>query len=431
MIATFAVYSDFFSYRSGVYSYTTGTLAGYHAVLVVGWDDVNHALIVKNSWGTWWGESGYFRIAYSEITGVTHFGSLTLAYGRALHNGDSGTVDLTVSSLTGPPQGRRGGRINLSASVSNAGTGAAGPFRLGFYLSSDSTITTGDTFIGSCAVPGLSAGGTASCNPSLTVPSDLPLGTYYLGAIADDLGQVQESNENNNALAAGQIQISDLSSGINLLSPAHGATFNSCSAYTPPTFAWSSEEAFKSYAIQFSPDSGFSSIPVKATSSAASTQIRSPLWKAALSIPGQTGGVVYWRVVGKRADRTTDQSAPRSFTVDPPGGIGNPTITGTSINGLPAVSWRTSCQNKYKLHFANNPDFARADTKTYAFSFSVEDAIAMGSGDFQRNLTANQWKAAKGLVNGVVGSRIYWYVETWDKMKRKMVTGVMNFKLDP
>ena len=60
VLATFYVYNDFFSYRSGIYSYTTGAYAGAHAVLIVGYDDTQQAFIVKNSWGTGWGEFGYF-----------------------------------------------------------------------------------------------------------------------------------------------------------------------------------------------------------------------------------------------------------------------------------------------------------------------------------------------------------------------------------
>jgi C1A family cysteine protease len=80
VVATFYVYNDFFSYRSGVYSYTTGSYVGAHAVLVVGYDDVGQAFIVKNSWGTGWGEAGYFMIAYSEVSGTSHFGYSALAY---------------------------------------------------------------------------------------------------------------------------------------------------------------------------------------------------------------------------------------------------------------------------------------------------------------------------------------------------------------
>lgn len=56
--------------------YYTGTNAQNHAVTLVGWDDNypssrfasappgNGAYIVKNSWGTSWGESGYFYVSY-------------------------------------------------------------------------------------------------------------------------------------------------------------------------------------------------------------------------------------------------------------------------------------------------------------------------------------------------------------------------------
>jgi C1A family cysteine protease len=69
----FAVYTDFSSYTSGYYAYTSGSLRGYHAVAVVGYDDIGFK--VKNSWGTGWGESGYFRILYSQMTNSVQFGT--------------------------------------------------------------------------------------------------------------------------------------------------------------------------------------------------------------------------------------------------------------------------------------------------------------------------------------------------------------------
>lgn len=88
----FNVYNDFFSYTGGIYSHVSGALAGGHAVCIVGWDDSSSCFIVKNSWGTGWGEDsfgithwdsstppniingGYFRIAYSQITNEVSFG---------------------------------------------------------------------------------------------------------------------------------------------------------------------------------------------------------------------------------------------------------------------------------------------------------------------------------------------------------------------
>jgi C1A family cysteine protease len=67
MVGGFAVYSDFYSYTSGVYKRTPGaTLRGYHAISVIGYTDTEQAWICKNSWGTGWGDSGFFKIGYGE-----------------------------------------------------------------------------------------------------------------------------------------------------------------------------------------------------------------------------------------------------------------------------------------------------------------------------------------------------------------------------
>lgn len=64
----FMVYQDFMSYKSGVYHHTTGGFLGGHAVKIVGWGSESGTdyWIVANSWGTSWGEEGYFRIAVGD-----------------------------------------------------------------------------------------------------------------------------------------------------------------------------------------------------------------------------------------------------------------------------------------------------------------------------------------------------------------------------
>lgn len=64
--ACLIVYQDFFSYRSGVYSHVSGGVAGGHCVTLVGYDDAGRYWIGKNSWGTGWGDGGFFKIAYGQ-----------------------------------------------------------------------------------------------------------------------------------------------------------------------------------------------------------------------------------------------------------------------------------------------------------------------------------------------------------------------------
>lgn len=66
---TFTVYSDFYNYRSGIYKYVSGRNYGGHAVKVVGWGTTNgiNYWIAQNSWGTRWGENGFFRIQMGQV----------------------------------------------------------------------------------------------------------------------------------------------------------------------------------------------------------------------------------------------------------------------------------------------------------------------------------------------------------------------------
>jgi len=44
------------------------SLLGGHAVMAVGYDDVSHRFIVRNSWGTTWGDNGYCTMPYAYVT---------------------------------------------------------------------------------------------------------------------------------------------------------------------------------------------------------------------------------------------------------------------------------------------------------------------------------------------------------------------------
>jgi C1A family cysteine protease len=68
MTACMTVYDDFFSYSGGVYNHVMGNRAGGHCILVVGYSQSQGCWICKNSWGTAWGEAGFFKIAYGECS---------------------------------------------------------------------------------------------------------------------------------------------------------------------------------------------------------------------------------------------------------------------------------------------------------------------------------------------------------------------------
>jgi C1A family cysteine protease len=73
------VWSDFNAYKGGVYRRTaSATYGGGHLVCLIGYNDAGKYWIGKNSWGTGWGEGGYFRIAYGQCR-IENFGSCGIA----------------------------------------------------------------------------------------------------------------------------------------------------------------------------------------------------------------------------------------------------------------------------------------------------------------------------------------------------------------
>jgi C1A family cysteine protease len=65
--AAMCIGSAFQNYRSGVFSTDEKSTCGSnninHGIVLVGWNDSNNTWILRNSWGTGWGENGYMEIA--------------------------------------------------------------------------------------------------------------------------------------------------------------------------------------------------------------------------------------------------------------------------------------------------------------------------------------------------------------------------------
>ena len=99
-------------------------------------------------------------------------------------------VDAPTVSESAPAAG---GSFTLSATVRNQGAARSDSTTLRYYQSSDATITTGDTEVGTDSVFGLAASWSGDESISLNAPSTP--GTYYYGACVDEVnGELDTQN---------------------------------------------------------------------------------------------------------------------------------------------------------------------------------------------------------------------------------------------
>jgi hypothetical protein len=116
--------------------------------------------------------------------------------------------DLALTEVSGPASALFGEQVAVTTTVTNATEGVVpGTFYVHIFLSEDTAITGSDTYIGSRVVSGMAPGATSTGTTTVTIPTTLKRGTYYIGAVADYLNSVNETYEVNNALAGNTIFI--------------------------------------------------------------------------------------------------------------------------------------------------------------------------------------------------------------------------------
>ena len=117
----------------------------------------------------------------------------------------TGAPDLVIQTPSVSDSSPNAGEsFTLSATVRNQGNGLSASTTLRYYRSTDATISTGDTQVGTDAVGGLAASGTSAESISLTAPSTA--GTYYYGACVDPVSG--ESDTGNNCSTAVRVTVS-------------------------------------------------------------------------------------------------------------------------------------------------------------------------------------------------------------------------------
>ena len=107
----------------------------------------------------------------------------------------SGGPDLSVQHFYANPDNSLAGEtFTLVATVRNRGDQAAAATTLRYYRSTDATITTSDTEVGTGSVAGLAASARGNVLLAQTAPSDL--GTYYYGACVDAVAGESDTANN-------------------------------------------------------------------------------------------------------------------------------------------------------------------------------------------------------------------------------------------
>lgn len=130
--------------------------------------------------------------------------------------------DLVVTAFNAPAAGGAGVAMTVSDSTMNQGGGSVGPTTTRFYLSVNNLLDGGDMPLGSRAVAALDAGIVSTGTTTVTIPSNVAAGSYYLIVKADADDAAAETTESNNALARTLVVGTDLTVSA-ITAPAKGA----------------------------------------------------------------------------------------------------------------------------------------------------------------------------------------------------------------
>ncbi|MBW4616891.1 MAG: S8 family serine peptidase [Desmonostoc vinosum HA7617-LM4] len=133
--------------------------------------------------------------------------------------------DLIIQNIVIPASVAIGTKLEFTYEVKNQGNGSAGASKTAFSLSRDTTIGNDDDIpIGYSTdlIPSLAPSAVFSQSISWDIDTTITAGKYYLMFTADGLGEIAESNENNN-YAYNTQRIT--------LTPIDGGGFNSITGY--------------------------------------------------------------------------------------------------------------------------------------------------------------------------------------------------------
>jgi C1A family cysteine protease len=329
LVTTLRVYDDFYDYSEGVYSYVSGSYLGGHAVLIVGYNDNEQCFIVKNSWGTWWGEDGYFKIAYSEVNGTTQFGDYTIAYGDAIP--PNGETVSAPSSLSGNTLGT----TNISNSYSTGGSTSSSGHSVQYLFDWGDGTNSGWLGVGTTsASKAWSSPGTYSVKSQARCSTDTAVVSSWSGSLG--------------------VTISCSTLGTpSTPSPASGAAGVS----TNPTLTWTALNA-TSYDVYFGTESN---PPLAAAGTTSASYSPSGL---------MNNTKYYWKIVAKNNCQNPVNGSVWNFTTacvaSGTPATPAPSNGATGASTSPTLSWTGSNATSYDVYFgtSSTPTYVTTTTGT-------------------------------------------------------------------
>ncbi|MGA8130664.1 MAG: BACON domain-containing carbohydrate-binding protein [Syntrophobacteraceae bacterium] len=443
LVTTMNVYTDFFYYSGGIYSYTgPGTKNGYqnvyeggHAIEIIGYNHASQYFIVKNSWGTGWGTTapgtvttpGFFYIAYSQLVQMTQaqtsdniggpeFGWYSIAYtgygqdpctyslssssASATYSGGNASVgvisptgcawpavsNVSWISIVSGAKGTGDGTVTYSVAANNTTTQRVGTLTIAgqtFTVTQAAASCSNASISPTSASPGYS-GGNATAN--LTSPAGCP---WTAASNASWIIIVSGGSGSGNGTVTYSVAANPTgASRIGTLTIA-GKTLTVTQAGAPCTYSLSSTSANPSYT------GGSATVNVTSLTGCAWTAVSTASWISVVSgASGSGNGTVTYSVAANTAgaSRTgtltiagktftvTQGAAPCSYSLSATSA--SPTYTGGSATvGVISISGCswTAVSNASWISVVSGASGSGSGTVTYSVAANTAGASRVGT----------------------------------------------------
>jgi len=370
LVTTMNVYTDFFYYVGGIYSYLgpvklsngkQNVFEGGHVIEIIGYNHASQYFIVKNSWGTGWGTSdanggsvttpGFFLIAYSQLAQMTRaqtgdnyggpeFGWYSIAYtgyspdpctyslssssASATYSGGNASVSVTspsgcswtaasnaswISILSGK-KGKGNGTVTYSVTANNANTSRQGTLTI---AGKTFTVTQAAESCSNASISPQSASPTyngGNATVTVTSPSGCP---WTAVSNVSWISITSGASGSGNGTVKYSVSANTLgTSRVGTLTIA-GQTLTVTQAAAPCTYSLSASSASPTYT------GGSATVNVTSLSGCSWTAVSNASWISVVSGRSGTGsGTVTYSVAANNADTSrigTLTIAGQTFTV--------------------------------------------------------------------------------------------------------------------